>query len=465
MSFGYENVFKFPPYSDHWRAISAQWPQSPRHERPTRRPWRERLSSRVGYWVVAFALLITMATSAVPTPLYVLYQRRDHFSSLIVTIIFAAYALGVIASLFLAGHISDWLGRRRILATGLFLNAASALVFILDPSLTGLLVARVISGLSIGMTMATATAYLAELHLMARPDARRNRAQMLAVGFNLGGIGFGPLVAGVLAQFAPAPLALPYVVMGLTLVVLATLVLATPETVAPPTERPRWHPQRVVVPVEARRQFVAATLTGLAAFAVYGVFSSLVPRFLAGTMGISSHAVAGVVAFTVFATGALAQMAMSSFRPVTLLRTGSPTLLVGLFLLATGMWTAGLTFFVAGTVASGAGAGLVFRGAMASAGEAAPPESRAEAIAGFFLGAYVGLSIPVVVLGVAASYVPARTLMLVFVLVVAVTIAATVRSVVTLDSAVVRRQRRRLHRPWVSGRSPLTGARSAPGND
>jgi MFS family permease len=465
MSFGYENIFRFPPYSDNARAISAEWPKSPWFGRPARRPWRERLTSRGGYWVVALALLINMAISAVPTPLYVLYQRRDHFSSLVVTVVFAVYAAGVIASLFLVGHVSDWLGRRRILATGLFLNVASALLFILAPSLTGLLVARVISGFSVGMTTATATAYLAELHLTAHPGAPRNRAQILAIGVNLGGIGFGPLVAGVLAQFAPAPLVLPYVVVGLTLFVLATLVLATPETVTVPSERPRWHPQRVVVPVEARRQFVAATLTGLAAFAVYGVFSSLVPRFLADTMGISSHAAAGVVAFTIFATGALAQMAMSPLKPVTLLRTGNPTLLVGLFLLASGMWTANLALFVAGTVVSGVGAGLVFRGAMATAGEAAPPESRAEAIAGFFLGAYVGLSVPVVVLGVASSYVSPRTLMLVFVLGVAVVTTAAVRSVVKMDTGEATGQGPRFTRSLASSPSSLACANCAPGSE
>ena len=435
MSFGYENIFRFPPYSDNAKAISVEWPNSPWTGRRTRRPWRERLTSRRGYWVVAMALLMNMAISAVPTPLYVLYQRRDHFSSLMVTVVFAVYAAGVIASLFLVGHVSDWLGRRRILAAGLFLNVASALLFIVAPNLTGLLVARVISGLAVGMTTATATAYLAELHLRAHPSAPRNRAQILAIGVNLGGIGFGPLVAGVLAQYAPAPLVLPYVAVGLTLFVLATLVLATPETVTPPTVRPHWHPQRVVVPVEARRQFVAATLTGLAAFAVYGVFSSLVPRFLADTMGITSHAVAGVVAFTIFATGALAQMALSPLKPVTLLRRGNPTLLIGLFLLATGMWTANMLLFVAGTVVSGVGTGMVVRGAMATAGEAAPPASRAEAIAGFFLGAYVGLSVPVVALGLASNYASPRTLMVIFALLVAAVTTAAVRSVVRKDDA------------------------------
>lgn len=434
MSIGYENIFRFPPYTNSWRAATGDWPDSPWFERSSgRTPWRDRLGSRAGYWVVALALLFTMATSTLPTPLYVLYQRRDHFSSFMVTVVFAVYAAGVIASLFLVGHVSDWLGRRRVMATGLFINVASAFLFVIAPSLTGLVVARVISGLSVGLTTATATAYLAELDLRAHPDASRRRAQVLAIGVNLGGIGLGPLIAGTLAQFAPAPLVLPYVIVGLVLAFLASLVLATPETVTMSLKRPRWHPQRVVVPPNARHQFMAACFAGLAAFAVYGVFSSLVPRFLADTMGITSHAIAGVVAFTVFAAGALAQMTLSSLKPVTLLKAGSPTLLTGLTLLVVAMWTADLAAFVIGTVVTGVGTGLIFRGSMATAGESAPLESRAEALAGFFLGAYVGLSVPVVALGVASGHASTRTLMLAFVLAVAIATTVSVRAVVRKD--------------------------------
>jgi MFS family permease len=436
MSIGYENIFRFPPYANSWRAISGEWPDGSWIERRSHRtPWRERLGARGGYWVVALALLMTMATSTIPTPLYVLYQRRDHFSSLMVSIVFAVYAGGVIASLFLVGHVSDWLGRRRVLATGLSMNVASALIFVVAPGLTGLLVARVISGFSIGLTTATATAYLSELHLRAYPGANRRRAQILAIAVNLGGIGFGPLLAGLLAQYAPAPLILPYVVVALALTGLALLVLATPETVDTSVVHPRWHPQRVVVPVDARRQFFAACFAGLATFAVYGVFSSLVPRFLADTMGITSHAVAGFVAFSVFASGAVAQTILSPLKPSALLRVGSPTLLTGLIVLVTGMWTATLTLFMIGAVVTGVGAGLIFRGALSTVSEFAPDGSRAEALAGFFLGVYVGLSVPVVALGVASGHAPVRVLMLSFVTVVAIAIMVSVRSVVRRGSS------------------------------
>ena len=92
--------------------------------------------------------------------------------TLLVTIIFSVYALGVAVSLFLAGHISDWLGRRRMVATAVGVNMLSGVAFLAWPAAPGLIVGRVISGISIGMLTATATAYLSELHAAARPGTR-----------------------------------------------------------------------------------------------------------------------------------------------------------------------------------------------------------------------------------------------------------------------------------------------------
>jgi hypothetical protein len=395
---------------------------------PAKRMWSA--PHGVAFWVVAAAFLLNMAFSAVPTPLYILYQQRDHFSDIMVTIVYAVYAVGVIASLFLAGHISDWVGRRRVLVGALLVNVASALLFIFFPSLAGLIVARVVSGISVGLTTATATAYLAELHVGARPDATGKRPQVVATAANLGGIGVGPLMAGLLAQFAPAPLRLPYIVVGGALAALALLVAVAPETTTPPDPRPAWHPQRVAVPRHARREFYAATGAAMAAFAVYGVFNSLVPSFLAGTLHVNSHATAGAVAFSAFAAGAVAQIALGKLGNVQLLRWSVPILLFGLVLFATGMWVANLVVFVVGGIVTGAGGGLVFRGALVAAGSSAPTESRAEVLTGFFLGAYIGLSVPVIGLGIATTYAPARDVMLVFVALVGVAITVSVRAVI-----------------------------------
>jgi MFS family permease len=401
---------------------------------------RRRRHHSFGFWAATVAFLMNMGFSAVPTPLYVLYQQRDHFSTIMLTVVYAVYAIGVIASLFFGGHVSDWVGRKAVFVPALLVNVASALIFLFAPSLPGLLVARIISGISVGLTTATATAYLAELHIgVFGEGGSSRRAQVVATAANLGGIGVGPLLSGLLAQYAPQPLRLPYILFGAILFVLAVLVAVSPETTSRPVPAPRYRPQRIAVPGHARRMFFVATAAGMAAFAVYGVFNSLAPSFLAGTMHQHSHAVAGAVAFAAFAAGAVAQIAMSRADLLRNLSVGPLILVPGLGLLTGGMWLPNLVMFVIGGVLTGAGGGLVFRGALTAAGSTAPPEARAEVLAGFFLGAYIGLSVPVVGLGIATQYVSARTVMLVFVVLAAIA--------VVLCSRIVAAQHARSERP------------------
>ena len=90
---------------------------------PRRRPG-------VAFWIVGYMFAVTMAFSTIPAPLYVLYQARDHFGALVVTVIFAAYAAGVVASLFLAGHLSDWLGRRRMALIAVAISMLAGVAFL-----------------------------------------------------------------------------------------------------------------------------------------------------------------------------------------------------------------------------------------------------------------------------------------------------------------------------------------------
>jgi MFS family permease len=132
----------------------------------------------------------------VPSPLYGLYRARDQFSLLMVTVAFAVYAIGVIVALLLGGHLSDLYGRRRLLLPSVGIAIASAVVFLLSKSLPGLLTARLISGIAIGIVASTATAYLAELHAVGRPRAAAQKAQLTASAVNVGGLAVGALVTG-----------------------------------------------------------------------------------------------------------------------------------------------------------------------------------------------------------------------------------------------------------------------------
>jgi MFS family permease len=316
-------------------------------------PRRRHRHYTFGFWAVALAFVVNMALIAVPTPLYVIYQQRDHFSTITLTIVYAVYAAGVILSLFLGGHLSDWFGRKRVYVPALLLNAASALIFVADPSL-------------------------------------------------------------------------PYLVFLVFLVALTALVALSPETGTALVPRPRYRPQRIAVPRAARRTFFAATATSLAAFAVYGIFNSLAPSFLAVTLHQDSHALAGAMAFAVFAAGAAIQIAMSRAGLRATLRVAPLILIPGLALLAVGMWFALLPLFIIGGIVVGAGAALAFRGGLSAAAASAPPRARAEVLSGFFLGTYIGLSVPAVILGIATQYVSPRSAMLVFAVIVVAAAAAAV---------------------------------------
>jgi MFS family permease len=409
---------------------------------------------RRGFVGVALAFATVIGFTTVPTPLWSLFARRDGFSSLTVTVVFAAYAVGVAVSLFLVGHMSDAYGRRRVLVPALSLNIVASALFLLWPALTGLLVARVISGLGIGATTATATAWLVELRGAYAGDRDPGRGERVAGAANLVGLGAGALVSGALAQWAGHPLTTPFAVFAAALLIALALVLNAPETRRPAQPRPAYRPQRVSVPAAARGRFLAAATGATITFALFGLLTSLAPSFLAGTLGDPSHALAGAVSFAVFAAAAVAQTLSGSRTPRQLLLPAIPALLLGLGLLTLAVWLPrpSLAVFVAGVLIGGAGGGLLFKGALATAAALAVPQRRAEALAGVFLAAYIGLAAPVIGLGVLTQILTAQVSLLVFAGLLAGSILLATPRLLGRDDSTPRRpspRRRpyRWHRP------------------
>jgi MFS family permease len=367
--------------------------------------------NRFGFWVVVFAFATAMAFTTVPTPLWSLYAQRDRFSSLTVTIVFAVYAVAVALSLFLVGHLSDSHGRRRVLMPALLLEILAGVVFVVWPSLPGLLLARVLSGLGIGAVTATATAWLSEL---GGADSRR--AQIVATGANLGGLGLGGLISGALAQWDGDALLVPFVVFTAALLLAWLALLAAPETRRRQSPRPRYRVQRISVPAASRGRFFGAALAAGITFAVLGLLTSLAPSFLAETLHQPGHLLAGAVSFAVFATAALTQTLVASRTTQQLLAAAIPAVLAGLGLLTLAVWLPSPSFgvFLAGDIVVGAGSGLMFKGAIATVAEISSQEHRAEALAGLFLACYLGLAGPVIGLGALTQIASTRVSLLVF---------------------------------------------------
>jgi MFS family permease len=362
------------------------------------------MSRRQGFWSVAFAFTAVMAYSAIPTPLYVIYG----FSPFTTTIVFAAYAVGVVGGLFLAGHVSDWYGRRRVLVPALALSLVSGVFFLAFRDAGWLVPGRVMNGVSVGIVAATATAWLQELGGGGR------RSEVVATAANLGGIGLGPLLAGVLAQWVGAPLVVPYVVSLAALALGTLLVCFAPET---RELRPQpYRPQRVSVPHAARAQYFAACTGAAISFATFGLFTSLAPRFLAVTLHHGSRALAGATACAVFGAAVVAQLLTASRSRRELLAGGMAVVPLGLTLVVLAVWLPepSLDLFLLGGVLGGAGGGLLFKGGVMTVSAIAAEEHRAEALAGLFLVGYIGLAVPVIGLGILTEELSVRTSLLLF---------------------------------------------------
>ncbi|HEX8035840.1 MAG TPA: MFS transporter [Ktedonobacterales bacterium] len=350
------------------------------------------------YALLAGVFVAGMLGATLPTPLYVLYQSEYHFTSAVITVIFGMYAVGVLVALLFLGHTSDHFGRRPVLAAALGVAFVSTLFFVFAQNVPLLLAGRFLSGICAGLLSGTATAALAEL----QPAGNPQEAARVATAASMGGLGLGALVAGLFAQFAPAPTRLVYVVYLALVVVALVIVGMLPETVEAPDHVWDLRP-RVSVPPSARAVFMQAAVAVFCAFTVLGLFTSLASSFLRSTLHQPNLALAGAVVFLLFGTGAVSQLTLHHLTSRAALLAGLVLLLLALALVELGLALPSLVFFLAGTIVAGLGVGLAFMGSLAAINQIAPPGRRAELISAFYVVAYLGITVPVLGVGVLAQ--------------------------------------------------------------
>src|SRR5690349_21717095 len=123
-----------------------------------------RLSHPVAFAAIAAIFVTFTAASAAPSPLYVVYQHLWGFSATTLTVVFAAYVVGLIAALLVLGALSDHIGRRPVLAAAIALEAVSLVLFVAAGDVSALLAARLIQGIATGAAMTTLGAALVDLN-------------------------------------------------------------------------------------------------------------------------------------------------------------------------------------------------------------------------------------------------------------------------------------------------------------
>ena len=376
-----------------------------------------------GFGFVAFVFLVNMFGTTLPTPLYPLFQQKYSFGELMVTVIFAIYAFGVIAGLLLFGALSDEIGRKPVLATGLLFSAGSAVLFLVAGSLTPIYAGRILSGLSAGIFTGTATAALVDLV----PGDRRRLATQVAIIANLGGLGLGTLVAGLIGDYSSSPLRLPFLIDLILLGVAGIALLLTPESVRDRAFRLKL--QRLAVPKEVRSVFIRGATAGFATFAVAGLFSSVAPALLE-ELGEPSHTLAGALVFILFGGSIVGQIAVPWFSERKALLYGCLMMLAGVGVLGLGIGLDSVAGLIASAAIVGVGQGIVIGAGLAAINQRAPVERRGETASAFFVVMYFGLSVPVIGVGLLAQAWGLKTAGIVFSVATAALVGVVLASLV-----------------------------------
>jgi MFS family permease len=379
-----------------------------------------RTSTRTPFLVVAGALFILLLDGNLPTPLYAVYRERFGFSGTELTLIFAIYAMALIPSLLVVGQLSDRVGRRRVIAGGLGAAALGLLLLALAQSTAWLFVARAVQGLALGATVGTAAAALVELE----PEGDHARAALATVLGQSGGSAAGPLLAGVLAQWAPAPRQLSYAV-GIALTVAAALaVLRIEEPHEPGGE---WRLQRPRVPSDARGPFARASLTGACIWAVGALFLSVVPSYAAKLLETSDLALLGAISAMMLGMACLAQALCTRgvMTPGRAQPLGLGLLVAGVAALVLAFPAHSLALVLVAAVLAGAGLGLGFFGSQAEINAIAPSDRRGEVTAAFITCLYSGVAVTVIATGIVSDAISLSTAVAISGIVVAAVAAAT----------------------------------------
>lgn len=348
-------------------------------------------------WIAAAGIGLLYVGSTLLTPLYPIYRRQFHFPELIVTAVYAVYVVGNLAVLFFFGRLSDQIGRRPATLIALGITFASALLFLAASSVAWLFPARILNGFAAGLGAAALTAWIAELE----PQGNRERAAVVASAANLGGLAFGAMLAGGLAQFAPWPLRLPYVIFLVLLLAMSAALGWVKETVRQPVRsaaklelRPR-----IGVPRELRLAFVAPAAIAFAAFALGGFYAALAPEMLARSLHRGAPLIVGGIVAFFFACGAAVAVLSRALRGRGAMLAALLLLWAGLGLLTLAEALHSMALLVLATLLTGAAMALGYRGSLQIVNEIAPPRQRAELVSSFLLVCYSANSLPVIGVG------------------------------------------------------------------
>ncbi|NKY45554.1 MFS transporter [Nocardia cerradoensis] len=251
------------------------------------RPARVATAPRV-WWGVAAAIFAIAWGGNEFTPLLVMY-KNDGLPVTTVNLLLFEYVLGIVPALLIGGPLSDRYGRRRLMRPAPLITAVGSTLLAFGSGVVPMLsIGRVLCGVGLGLAMAVGSSWLKELSQppfgpASAPGTGARRSAMSLTG----GFAIGAGVAGMLAQWAPWPATLAYLINVALCLIAAVWVLRAPETVAPqPVRKPLRDDLRVPAAGHRRFRRIALPLAlwlFTSAAAAYAILPTLAADRVAGT--------------------------------------------------------------------------------------------------------------------------------------------------------------------------------------
>ncbi|MFF0709118.1 MFS transporter [Gordonia sputi] len=366
----------------------------------------------------AYVVTAVFIVSNSPTPLYVRWQHSIGFGSGTLTLIFAAYILGLLLTLLVAGQVSDHFGRKHVLIPGLAAGIIAAVLFLTAADVPTLIIARLLTGISVGVVVSAGMAAVVD----AAGPHKVVAARLASVAMVLGA-GLGPLLAGVFAQTLDNPIPWTF---GIEIVLLAVAAVAVLTARANPhsNDRAPFRLRLPTVPAHYRR-YVAF---GIAIFGpgitATSFVLSLGPSLLARQLGVTSPLVAGGTACAMFLVATGVQFAVARLDVRTIFIAGATATALSMILLITAVHTDQAILLILSALLAGAGQGLGQLGGLTLIGIHIPATSRAQGNALMNIGGYV----PAGILPLVAGYLVDAT---------SIPTAATVFGAILLAAAII----------------------------
>jgi hypothetical protein len=349
------------------------------------------LSPAVSFYLLASITVSFLAGSSAPTPLYPLYQSMWGLSPVVLTVVFGSYALAVLVALLVAGRLSDHLGRRPVLIAAALGQVLVMLLFAVAENVTGLLVARIIQGVTTGAAIGAVGAAMVDLD-----KSRGTVANAVVPTF---GTALGALMGGIFLQYLPGPTHLVYAVLAAIFIAQAVGLSFMKESISPQPGVFGSLKPRLSLPRATREPLLSAVPILLAVWALAGFYGSLGATLIRGMLNSRSPVLGGLPLVVLAASAGISVLLLQKRTPREMMMLGSGSLFAGVALTVFALPHSAIALFFLGTAVAGIGFGAGFQGAVRTVIPHAAAHERAGTMSIIFIISYLALGVPAVAAG------------------------------------------------------------------